>query len=168
MKNPVKSPLRRRLITAACAAAGLLTVHRGVVAHGASKAATAAPGQQDWGIAGEAKDVSRTIPIEMSDAMRFTPDRIEVRLGETIRFAHHNRGAVLHEMVIGTPQALKEHAELMERFPEMEHDEPWMAHVAPGGRSETIWRFNRPGEFQFACLIPGHFQAGMIGTIRVG
>ena len=101
-------------------------------------------------------------------AQATAPDRIEVRLGETIRFTHENRGAVMHEMVVGTPKTLAEHAEMMQRFPEMEHDEPWMSHVAPGGRGEMIWHFNRAGEFQFACLIPGHFQAGMIGTIKVG
>ncbi|TAH50470.1 MAG: plastocyanin [Betaproteobacteria bacterium] len=168
----MNNPLRRRLITAACAAAGLLAVHRnalahGDAAHGGSKAAPAAPEQQDWGIAGEESKVDRTIAIEMSDHMRFTPDHIDVRVGETIRFTHHNRGQVMHEMVIGTPAALQEHAALMERFPEMEHDEPWMAHVAPGARGEMIWHFNRAGEFEYACLIPGHYQAGMRGTIRV-
>lgn len=163
----------RRRFLAAGLAAGVFALNRGAFAHGDAahagrKNVPIEKEQQAWGIAGEAKAVSRTIPIEMTDEMRFTPDHIDARLGETIRFAHHNRGAVMHEMVIGTPQALKEHAALMEQFPEMEHDEPWMAHIGPGGRGEMIWCFNRPGEFQFACLIPGHFQAGMIGTIRVG
>ena len=162
----------RRRFLATGLAAGVFALQRGAFAHGgpahAPPAATEAPReQQPWGIAGDAAAVSRTIPIVMSDDMRFVPDRIEPRLGETIRFTHENRGTVMHEMVIGTPEALAEHAALMERFPEMEHDEPWMAHVPPGGRSEMIWRFNRAGEFQFACLIPGHFQAGMIGTIKV-
>lgn len=162
----------RRRFLATGLAAGVLALQRGAFAHGgpahADKPATAPPkAQQPWGIAGDAAAVARTIPIVMSDSMRFVPDRIEVRLGETIRFTHENRGAVMHEMVIGTPAALAEHAELMERFPAMEHDEPWMAHVPPGGRGEMIWQFNRAGEFRFACLIPGHFQAGMIGSITV-
>jgi uncharacterized cupredoxin-like copper-binding protein len=49
----------------------------------------------------------------------------------------------------------------------MEHDEPWMAHVEPGRSGDLIWTFNRTGEFEFACLLPGHYQAGMRGTIRV-
>lgn len=163
---------RRRFLTTSLAA-GVLALHRTSFAHGgpqhAPKATAEAPSeQQAWGIAGDPKAVSRTIAIVMSDEMRFMPDRIEVRVGETIRFTHENRGALLHEMVIGTPATLAEHAELMKRFPGMEHDEPWMAHVAPGGRGEMTWQFNRAGEFQFACLIPGHFQAGMIGTITVG
>lgn len=162
----------RRRILAAGLAAGVLVLHRGAFAHGAKHDASGAgalpKAQQPWGIAGDAEAVSRTIPIVMTDDMRFVPDRIEARMGETIRFTHENRGKVMHEMVIGTPEALAEHAALMKRFPDMEHDEPWMAHVAPGSRGEMIWTFNRAGEFQFACLIPGHFQAGMIGTIKVG
>lgn len=164
----------RRRFLATSLAAGVLAVNRGVLAHGAAEHAVKAASdnspkeQQEWGIAGDAKAVSRTIAIVMTDEMRFVPDRVEVRLGETIRFTHENRGTVMHEMVVGTPATLAEHAELMQRFPEMEHDEPWMAHITPGGRGEMIWHFNRVGDFQFACLIPGHFQAGMIGTIKVG
>lgn len=135
--------------------------------HAATNAAAGAAEQQEWGIAGDAAAVARTIPVVMTDAMRFEPDRVEVRLGETVRFAHRNNGQVMHEMVIGTPAALTEHAELMMKFPGMEHDEPWMAHVAPGGSGEIVWHFNRAGAFQFACLIPGHFQAGMVGSIVV-
>ena len=163
----------RRRFLATSLAAGVLAVHRNAFAHGkaehTNKAASDTPKeQQQWGIAGDKNAVSRTIAIVMTDAMRFVPDRIEVRLGETIRFTHENRGAVMHEMVVGTPKTLAEHAELMQRVPGMEHDEPWMSHVAPGGRGEMVWHFNRAGDFQFACLIPGHFQAGMIGTIKVG
>jgi uncharacterized cupredoxin-like copper-binding protein len=123
--------------------------------------------QKDWGIAGAARQVRRTITLSMSDAMRFTPDRIEVRQGETVRLRVRNAGRVMHELVIGTPQELAAHAEMMLKHPGMEHDEPYMTHVAPGKTGEIIWTFNRAGEFEFACLIAGHFQAGMKGTINV-
>jgi uncharacterized cupredoxin-like copper-binding protein len=123
--------------------------------------------QKPWGIAGQAKAVKRTIEIRMTDDMRFTPREIEVRQGETVRFVHHNSGKVMHEFVLGTRKELEEHAELMKKFPDMEHDEPYMAHVAPGKTAEMIWHFNRVGEFEFACLLPGHFEAGMVGKIRV-
>ena len=122
--------------------------------------------QKAWGIAGDAKD-ARTIEVRMSDAMRFTPDRIEVKQGETIRFVVRNRGKVLHEMVIGTREELDAHAALMKKHPGMEHDEPYMAHVSAGKSGAMVWNFNRPGTFKFACLIPGHFDAGMVGTIVV-
>jgi uncharacterized cupredoxin-like copper-binding protein len=122
--------------------------------------------QKPWGIAGDARK-ARTIEIRMGDDMRFAPDHIEVRQGETIRFVVRNAGQVLHEMVIGTPEELRQHAALMKKFPGMEHDEPFMSHVPPARRGEIVWNFNRPGTFQFACLIPGHFEAGMTGTLVV-
>ena len=99
--------------------------------------------------------------------MRFTPDRIAVKLGETVRFVVRNEGKQLHEFVIGTRQENEAHAALMTKFPEMEHDEPWMAHVKPGATQEVVWQFNRPGEFHYACLVAGHFEAGMIGKVIV-
>jgi uncharacterized cupredoxin-like copper-binding protein len=123
--------------------------------------------QKAWGIAGDARAARRTITVSMADNMRFTPDRIEVRLGETVRFVMKNEGKLLHEFVIGTKQALDQHAALMLKFPDMEHDEPHMAHVPPGMTDNIIWTFNRTGKFQFACLIAGHYQAGMVGMISV-
>jgi uncharacterized cupredoxin-like copper-binding protein len=130
-------------------------------------AAVAKKEQMAWGIAGDAKSVGRTISIGMSDTMRFTPDRIEVRQGETVRLVMRNSGKVMHELVLGNKKELEEHAALMLKFPNMEHSEPYMAHVAPGKTGEIIWTFNRPGDFDFACLIAGHYQAGMTGKIKV-
>jgi len=140
------------------------------VAHGNEEHKKAGPvkmEQKDWGIAGNPKAVSRTIEIGMTDAMRFTPDKLEVRQGETIRFVHTNSGKVMHEFVLGTKKELDEHAALMKKFPGMEHEEPYMSHVAPGKRGEIVWQFNRAGEFDFACLLPGHYEAGMVGKIKV-
>jgi len=153
------------------AASVLAIVSGSVHAHG-EKSHPAQPAvlkkeQKPWGIAGNPKAVTRTIEITMTDAMRFKPEHIEVRQGETIRFVHQNVGAVMHEFVLGTKKELDEHAVLMRKFPDMEHDEPYMAHVGPGKRGEVVWTFNRPGEFDFACLIPGHYEAGMVGTVRV-
>ncbi len=134
--------------------------------HGPGKAASAAKVQTAWGIAGDAR-AARTIEVRMTDDMRFTPDRIQVRQGETIRFVVRNKGKMLHEMVLGTKASLDEHAALMLKFPGMEHDEPHMTHVKAGARQEIVWNFNRPGEFQYACLIAGHYQAGMVGTISM-
>lgn len=141
-------------------------------AHGDGHAASAPHGavkkeQKPWGIAGEPRAAKRTIKIGMSDDMRFTPSRIELRQGETVRLVMTNNGAVLHELVIGTQKELEEHAALMQKFPDMEHDEPYMAHVPPGQTGEIVWTFNRAGEFDFACLVAGHFQAGMRGKFIV-
>lgn len=138
-------------------------------AHGeaGNRAGGARKEQTDWGIGGDAKATKRTIEVKMSDTMRFTPDRLNVALGDTVRFIVRNDGKVMHEFVIGTRSKLDEHAALMVRFPDMEHDEPYMAHVSPGKSGEIVWKFNRAGNFDFACLIAGHYQAGMIGRINV-
>ncbi len=139
-------------------------------AHGPQPHHSAAPlkkEQQVFGIAGDAPKVSRTVTITMGDDMRFKPDHIQVREGETLRLRIRNHGKLMHELVIGTPEELDAHAKLMEKFPDMEHEEAHMAHVPPGGSGDIIWRFNRAGQFDFACLIAGHFQAGMRGRITV-
>ena len=123
--------------------------------------------QMPFGIAGDSRNVARTIDMDALDTFRFIPSTISVKRGETIRFIMHNRGTLMHEIVIGTMAGLHEHAELMKKFPEMEHEEPYMSHVAPGKVGEIVWRFNRAGTFNFACLIAGHFEAGMVGTISV-
>ena len=123
--------------------------------------------QKPWGIAGDRKAVHRTVEIRMSDAMRFTPDRLVARLGETLRLRIHNGGQLMHEFVLGAKQELDAHAAMMMKFPDMEHDEPYMAHVPPGQTGEIVWHFNRSGDFHFACLIAGHYQAGMVGRIQV-
>lgn len=148
----------------------LLALPLAVHAHGENThapMAAAAAEQMPWGIAGEAGQVTRTITLDMGDAMRFSPAGVTVQEGETVRFVVNNRGRMLHELVIGTPGALAEHAALMARFPGMEHDEPYIAHVAASQSGEIVWHFNRPGNFEFACLIPGHYEAGMRGAITV-
>lgn len=152
-------------------ATALLGASLGAFAHGdedhGKKEGPVVKEQKDWGIAGEPTAAKRTIELTMSDAMRFTPDHFEVKQGETVRIVLKNSGQVLHEMVLGTKKELEEHAALMAKFPNMEHSEPYMAHVKPGNTGEIVWTFNRPGEFDFACLIAGHYQAGMTGKIKV-
>ena len=111
--------------------------------------------------------VRRTIEITMLDTMRFIPNEITVKQGEIVRLTVKNVGKVMHELVIGTKQDLDTHAEMMKKHPGMEHDEPYMAHVSPGKTADIIWNFNRAGQFDFACLLPGHYDAGMVGKITV-
>src|SRR5258706_3273084 len=120
-----------------------------------------------FGKAVDPKKAKRVVNIEMSDTMRFTPAEIAIRRGETVRFVAKNTGKLMHEMVLGTKKELAEHAEMMKRNPEMEHDEPHMLHVAPGKTGEMGWQFTKAGEFLYGCLVPGHFEAGMVGKIKV-
>ena len=117
---------------------------------------------------GDLLTVTRSVEVEMNDTMRFRPDSIRVKRGETIRFVVRNTGKVKHEMVLGTIKELKEHAELMRKFPEMEHADPNQVSVDPGRTGELVWQFTRDGTFDFACLVPGHFEAGMVGKVLVG
>ena len=121
----------------------------------------------DFGQEGNPKKVTRTVNVDMADTMRFTPSDLTVKRGETVKFVVHNGGQVLHEMVLGTKKAIAEHAALMKKFPEMEHADANMAHVKPGKNGEIVWQFTQAGEFQFACLQPGHFESGMVGTLTV-
>jgi len=162
--------MKRPAFLARWLCAALLGVAQPVFAHGDAPAhdANTLPAEQtDWGIAGKPGEVSRTIHIEMNDKMRFVPDQLQIRQGETIRFVIRNAGKRLHEMVIGTPGAITEHAALMKKFPKMEHAEAHMSHVKGGQSGEILWHFNRPGKLEFACLVGRHYEKGMRGTIEV-
>ena len=123
--------------------------------------------ETSFGREGDPKKVTRTIKVDMNDKMRFDPASITVKRGETIRFRVSNSGKTMHEMVLGTMDELKRHAEMMQKHPGMEHDEPYMAHVAPGKTETIVWTFTKSGEFYYGCLVPGHFEAGMMGKLVV-
>jgi uncharacterized cupredoxin-like copper-binding protein len=121
-----------------------------------------------FGRAGDPRKVSRTIDLEMSDAMRFAPAELAVKQGETVRFRLNNSGKVMHEMVLGTMQDLEAHAETMKKDPGMHHHGAAnIVHVAPGKAAAPVWQFTNAGELRYGCLVPGHFEAGMRGRIKV-
>jgi uncharacterized cupredoxin-like copper-binding protein len=161
--------MRHLAITAGFLVAAIAgPVHgHGDSAHVTKKFDAATAEQTPFGIAGDAAKVTRTMKIRMGDTMRFSPTVLTIKRGQTVRFIVHNDGKTLHEMVLGTEDELARHAELMKKFPDMEHSEPHMVHVKPGRSEQMVWTFNQPGEFRFACLIPGHYEAGMIGKVIV-
>jgi uncharacterized cupredoxin-like copper-binding protein len=116
---------------------------------------------------GVASKASRTVTVEMTDNMRYTPAEIQVKQGETVRFIVKNKGQVKHELSFGTQQELLEHLEQMRKFPDMEHDEPSKVTLAPGKQGEIVWQFTKAGTVNFACLMPGHYEAGMKGQVKV-
>lgn len=158
------------------------TMHQGMeqMQHGEHTGADARMGQPGGGHAqemagkgmsagkpGDPGRVDRTIEITMGDGMRFEPNRLQVRKGETIRFFLKNAGQTPHEMVIGNADELREHAKQMQNMPGMKHAEPNMMNVGAGKRGGLVWQFTQAGTVDFACLIPGHFEAGMHGKIQV-
>ncbi len=121
-----------------------------------------------YGRPGLAAKASRTITVEMSDDMRFTPSEIKAKKGETIRFVIRNSGQLRHEFSLGTKQELEEHYEQMKKFPDMVHDEPNKLSLEPGQQGELVWQFTQSGKVDFACLHVGHYEAGMKGQVSVG
>jgi uncharacterized cupredoxin-like copper-binding protein len=122
------------------------------------------------GEAGDPKKTSRTVKITMLEdgkRMRFEPDIVEIRLGEQIRFAVYNDGSWDHEFMLATKAENRKHAEFMKKFPEMEHDDPNAVRLSPLNSGEILWKFTKRGEFEYACLIPGHLEAGMHGKVVV-
>ena len=123
-----------------------------------------------YGKPGDATKPAREIAVTMSEQdgkMLFTPALIEVRKGEQIRFKVRNPGALDHELVIGTQEELDAHADMMVAMPEMQHDEPNAVRLASKASGDLLWQFTNAGEFPFACLIPGHREAGMVGKVVV-
>jgi uncharacterized cupredoxin-like copper-binding protein len=158
------------ILASACAVlagAASAAPHHSGDGHSAKPPANAQKEQKPWGIAGDAKAATRTVTLTMDDSMRFTPDKLSFPQGETVRFVIRNQGKLLHELVLGTKPELDAHAAMMAKSSGMKHEELSMAHVPAGKSDELVWTFNRPGEFDFACLIAGHYQAGMVGKISV-
>ncbi len=121
----------------------------------------------DIGRPGDPNKVSRTIEVTLDDTMRFSPSEISVKAGETVRFFLKNTGTINHAMVIGSMDELKEHAEMMRKMPDMKHAAPNMITLAPSQRGGLVWQFDQPGMVNFACLVPGHMEAGMVGKVEV-
>ncbi|RTZ48107.1 hypothetical protein EKL30_03895 [Candidimonas sp. SYP-B2681] len=117
---------------------------------------------------GHPRKVTRTIEVLMDDTMRFMPSDISVKVGETVQFSVRNVGRITHEMVIGSVSELMAHAAEMRKSPGMIHMETNMISLAPGHRGTLVWRFDKTGAVDFACLIPGHLEAGMVGRVIVG
>lgn len=142
--------------------------------HGHGKEAHAQPRidyssveEHEFGKASDPEKAEKTVTIDMTDKMRFEPGEIRVKAGETVRFVVRNQGKLQHEMVLGTRHSLDHHSKMMQKFPGMEHDEPHMAHIEPGKEHVMGWQFTKTGSYHYGCLVPGHFEAGMIGKVIV-
>lgn len=142
-----------------------------------SAAANAGPGARGHshehfsaGQPGDPKKSARSVEVVMREGdgkMMFVPDRIEIRKGEQIKFVLRNDGELAHEFVLATKNENIKHAALMQKFPDMEHDDPNAKKLEPKNKGEFIWRFTKRGTFEYGCMIPGHREAGMFGIIVV-
>jgi len=120
---------------------------------------------------GDVKKPARIVLVTMRETqdgkMIYEPSKLEVKRGEQVRFIITNAGEIPHEFVIASVEDNLKHAEMMKKFPEMEHDDPNSKTIQPKKKAEIVWRFSKAGTFEFACLIPGHREAGMIGNVAV-
>ena len=146
----------------------------GVALPAAVTAGPGAPGHShetfSAGVPGNPKKPARTVTVVMTDSdgtMKFSPEKFDVKKGEQVRFVIQNKGALKHEFTLASIKDNDKHAEVMKKFPDMEHDDPNAKSVDPGKTAEIVWRFTKAGAFEFACLIPGHREAGMHGTVTV-
>jgi uncharacterized cupredoxin-like copper-binding protein len=131
---------------------------------------TAHEGHFSAGEPGNPKKPARVINVVMREEgkkMMFDPALVTVRKGEQIRFVLDNAGIENHEFVLATVAENRKHGELMKKYPDMEHEDPNAQRVAPFNRGELLWQFTKAGEFEFACLMPGHYEAGMFGKVIV-
>lgn len=121
------------------------------------------------GVPGNPKKPARMVTVVMSDdnGMKFTPDHLDVKKGEQVHFIIQNKGALKHEFMLASVADNDKHAKLMQKYPDMEHDDPNAKSVDPGKSADILWRFSKAGTFEFACLIPGHREAGMHGIVSV-
>ncbi len=126
-----------------------------------------AHGQANFGQPGNAEQVQRTIAIMALDTMKYEPSMLAVKAGETIQFVVTNAGKLTHEFVIGDPQEQRAHAEMMKKTPGMVHEDPNALSLEPGETKTLIWQFGPSGRVEVACHVPGHYEAGMIGQIKV-
>lgn len=140
---------------------GQEAMQHGDDSHGGEHHASAA------GDPGDPDEVDRTIEVTAHDAMRFKPDSLSVKQGATIRFVLTNVGQIRHEFVIGTADEVREHKQTMQQMPNMVHEDRNSLSLEPGQAKSLVWQFTNPGVVQIACLVPGHYAAGMVGTVRV-
>ena len=145
-----------------------------VLSAGTALAGPGAAGHHDgevaYGKPGDPKKPARLVQIAMGEKdgkMHFIPNRIEIRRGEQIKFQLRNNGEMDHELVLATLAENLKHAIEMQKNPDMEHDDPNAKRLAPKKTGEIVWAFTKAGEFDFSCLIPGHREAGMTGTVVV-
>jgi uncharacterized cupredoxin-like copper-binding protein len=152
----------KRPIVSSAAAAVLVLAVASASAHDETHFSAGAPGDP-----GQPAKAVTVVMSEGDGNMTFTPDRLAVRKGEQVRFTIQNKGALPHEFRLASVKDNDEHAAMMREMPDMKHNEANAITLEPGKTGELLWRFTRSGTFEFACLIPGHREAGMHGTVSV-
>ena len=124
------------------------------------------------GMPGKAVNISQTIEILMKETddgdMIFVPNSITTKKNQTVRLVIKNVGELEHEFVLDDHEGIAKHKLEMERAEgEMKHNDPNALRLEPNKDGSIVWKFTKDGNFEFACLIPGHYEAGMKGDVSV-
>lgn len=125
--------------------------------------------EYEFGDPMEAADASRTIEVTANDDFTFDPASVTITTGETVTFRVTNAGVIPHDFTLGDTHMQDEHeAEMAEMSGDMAmHDEPNAFVLEPGETKEVTWHMTQAGEILFGCHQPGHYAAGMKGTITI-
>jgi uncharacterized cupredoxin-like copper-binding protein len=102
----------------------------------------------------------------MTDAMRFEPGAMTVKVGEPITFVVKNAGVIVHEFFVGTEAEQADHAAEM-AMGEMAHGHTSAVSVNPGETGSLTMTFSATGSLLVGCHLPGHYEAGMRATLTV-
>ncbi len=174
-KSILKTVAAGAAVIAATFAAGMAAAGEGHTSNG------------EIGAEGDPASVSRTIEISLYDAY-YEPEELSIKEGQTVRFVITNKGEAVHEFNIGTAEMHIAHQPEMEMMVDhgvlevdrinwdaakaMQasmghgmHEEPNSVLLEPGQTAELIWMFPEHAELEFACNVPGHYDAGMVGEI---
>ena len=154
--------MRRTVLAMAVAAAFAVTMPAGFAHEAHMKFSAGEPGDPR-----KPARVVKVTMLEKGKRMLFEPATVEVKRGEQVRFVLSNDGIYDHEFMLATPAENRKHAEAMRKNPEMEHDDPNAIRLSPFNSGELVWRFSKRGVFEYACMIPGHLEAGMRGKVVV-
>ena len=117
-----------------------------------------------------AAEATRVIEISANDNFTFDPGEIVVSEGEVITFRVTNDGKIPHDFVLGDVVIQDEHEAEMQDMTDddsMAHEEPNAFVIDPGETKEMTWHMTESGEVIMGCHQPGHYVAGMKGTIEV-
>lgn len=169
MPSPIDRSINAALLTAA--AVSFLSLVPAAFAGPGGSGHSHSHGEFSAGQPGDPKKSARIVMVTMRETddgkMIYIPNKVEVKRGEQIRFIITNAGEIPHEFTLASVEDNLRHAEEMKKNPEMEHDDPNSKTIQPKKKAEIVWRFSKAGTFEFACLIPGHREAGMTGTVGV-
>lgn len=162
--------MRRQIIAAAAATALASTLTWAPGSEAAPGAKGHTHSKFNAGTPGDPKKPFRVIEMtakETDKGMAFEPAKIVVEQGEQIKFVISNVGELDHEFMLDSLEANKKHAIAMQKNPEMEHDDPNGKRIVSKKQADMVWKFSKLGTFEYACLIPGHYEAGMKGVVEV-